>query len=134
MSNQIRNKLRTCSLLLNRSHHELNNQQLVNTDPDVLVGSGIGHLCAAAIACATSIVDLPNVAVEAVRLAFRIGSVVETYSVQDQHQNNRSDSWSLIVSSTLQKAQEELQTVQDTAVSCPRSRDSKDTNLNRPYL
>jgi hypothetical protein len=119
---------------LNRSHHELKNQQLANTDSDVLVGSGIGHLCAAAIACATSIVDLPNVAVEAVRLAFRIGSVVETYSVQDQHPNNRSDSWSWVVSGTLQKAQEELQTVQDTAVSCPRCQDSKDTKLNRPYL
>jgi hypothetical protein len=119
---------------LNRSHHELNSQQLANTDPDVLVGSGIGHLCAAAIACATSIVDLHDVAVEAVRLAFRIGSVVETYSVQDQHPNNRSDSWSWVVSSTLQNAQEELQTVQDTAVSCSKCQDSKDAKLNRPYL
>jgi hypothetical protein len=93
----------------------------------VLFGSGIGHLCAAAIACATNIVNLPNVAVEAVRLAFRIGSVVETYSVQGQRSTNASDSWRFNVCGSFQKIQEELQTVQDSAVSFPAIHDSGET-------
>ncbi|KAL6154158.1 Type I Iterative PKS [Exserohilum turcicum] len=96
-------------------HNERNDQLRLDANSDLLVGTGIGQLCAAAVACTATVVKLPDLAAEAVRLAFRIGSVVETYSVQNQRSAHSNESWSISVPVPFEKLQEELQTVQDDA-------------------
>jgi hypothetical protein len=88
----------------------------LGTDDYLLVGTGLGQLCAAAIACTGTIVDLTDIAVEAVRLAFRIGSAVERFSVQNERSEHPDDSWSIVVPFTFQQIQDEIQSVQDSAV------------------
>lgn len=100
------------------SHHEQDSHSLDTTD-DLLVGTGLGQLAAAAVACAANLIDLPDIAVEAVRLAFRTGAVVESFSIPARRAGELDGSWSLIVPGTLEEVQAELQNVQDSAVGYP---------------
>ncbi|KAF1976212.1 putative polyketide synthase [Bimuria novae-zelandiae CBS 107.79] len=95
-------------------HHEQNNRSLDTTD-DLLVGTGLGQLAAAAVACAANIIDLPDIAVESVRLAFRAGAVVENFSIPARHAGESDASWSLVVPGTFEEIQAELQSLQDAA-------------------
>ncbi|KAF2132453.1 putative polyketide synthase [Dothidotthia symphoricarpi CBS 119687] len=96
-------------------HNEKKNQYSLDTNDGLLVGAGLGQLCAAAIACAATIVDLPDVAVEAVRLAFRTGSVVETFSIQGKRSEESGGAWSIVVPIASQNIQDELRNIQDDA-------------------
>lgn len=98
------------------SHHEQDEEHSLGSNDYLLVGTGLGQLCAAAVACASSVVDLPDIAVEAVRLAFRTGSVVETFSVQNQRPGDQDNSWSIIVPIAFSEIQAELHKIQDSAV------------------
>jgi hypothetical protein len=82
-----------------------------------LVGTGLGQLAAAAVACAANIIDLPDIAVEAVRLAFRTGAVVENFSVPARRAGESDASWSLVVPGTPEEIETELQSLQEAAVS-----------------
>lgn len=98
------------------SHHEQANRSLDTTD-DLLVGTGLGQLAAAAVACAANIIDLPDIAVESVRLAFRTGAVVENFSIPARRAGESDASWSLVVPGTAEEIQAELQSLQESAVS-----------------
>ncbi|KAF2742534.1 polyketide synthase [Sporormia fimetaria CBS 119925] len=95
-------------------HHEQAGQTSLDATEGLLVGIGLGQLSASAVACASTLVDLPDIAVEAVRIAFRTGSVVETFSVRNRR-TSQEDDWSIIVPATPQAVQEELRTLQDGA-------------------
>lgn len=100
----------------NHRHHEQDNRSLDTTD-DLLVGTGLGQLAAAAVACAANIIDLPDIAVESVRLAFRTGAVVENFSIPARQAGESDASWSLVVPGNYEDIRAELQTLQDAAVS-----------------
>ncbi|KAJ4291933.1 hypothetical protein N0V90_009831 [Kalmusia sp. IMI 367209] len=95
-------------------HHEQDSHSLDTTD-DLLVGTGLGQFAAAAVACAANIIDLPDIAVESVRLAFRTGAVVESFSIPTRRAGEADASWSLVVLGTFEEIQAELQTLQDSA-------------------
>ena len=65
----------------------------------------------------SNIVELPDIAVESVRLAFRTGAVVENYSIPVRRAGESDASWSLIVPGSVDEIQAELQSLQDAAVS-----------------
>lgn len=100
----------------NYSHHEQKNRSIDTTD-DLLVGTGLGQLAAAAVACAANIIDLPDIAVESVRLAFRVGAVVENFSIPTRRAGESDASWSLVVPGAFEEIQSELQSLQEAAVS-----------------
>ncbi|KAL1594334.1 Type I Iterative PKS [Paraconiothyrium brasiliense] len=95
-------------------HHEQDNRSLDTTD-DLLVGTGLGQLAAAAVACAANIIDLPDIAVESVRLAFRTGAVVENFSIPARRAGESDASWSLVVPGSAEQIQTEVQSLQEAA-------------------
>lgn len=97
------------------SYHERNRTE-IKTDDSLIIGVGLGQLCAAAVSCATTIIDLPDTAVDAVRLAFRTGAAVENLSVRNEGNEVRNGCWSLAVPIAYRDLKEELTTVQDLAV------------------
>ena len=62
-----------------------------------IVGSCTGLLAAAVISSSRSLVDLLPVAVEVVRIAFRIGSLVNEGRDQIEHASSQSSSWSVVL-------------------------------------
>lgn len=68
------------------------------------------------MACSSSLVDLVDIAVYAVRLAFRTGAIVRAISQQLDAQETPDGSWSMVVFGATDDIQTELQTVQDHLV------------------
>lgn len=73
------------------------------------VGLGTGLFAAAAVACAPSPETLVPIAVQAVLLAFRIGSYVESFAEPLRHAGEISESWAMLASDvTEQQARSSL--------------------------
>ena len=81
-----------------------------------IVGLGIGQLSASAVVCAGSLTELVDIAVKAVRLAFRVGSVVGRISQFEGRLDEASESWSMIVSGAASDIEQELKNIQDQLV------------------
>ena len=62
-----------------------------------IVGSCTGLLAAAVVSSSRSLVDLLPLAVEVVRIAFRIGSLVNEVRDQIEEPSSRSASWSVVL-------------------------------------
>lgn len=62
-----------------------------------IVGSCTGLLAAAVVSSSRSFVDLLPVAVEVVRIAFRLGSLVNEVRDQIEQSSNQSTSWSVVL-------------------------------------
>lgn len=61
------------------------------------VGSCTGLLAAAAVGSCCSLADLLDVAVDTVRIAFRLGAVVAETATEIERDTSPSSSWSVIV-------------------------------------
>lgn len=94
------------------SHYEQLPNEYPRAEDDLIVGFGIGQLSAAAVACSNSVVDLVDLAVEAVRLAFRVGIMVGSVSLPSQQCEEANLSWSIVVPGAAEEIEAELQALQ----------------------
>ncbi|KAG6358778.1 hypothetical protein INS49_012297 [Diaporthe citri] len=85
-----------------------------NADSSI-TGLGLGLFSAAAVSMAPTLADLPIAGAEAVRVAFRLGVMVDEVSRNLQHRsegNTRGDSWAYVVLDTVvEEVQRELDAV-----------------------
>ncbi|KAE8152732.1 hypothetical protein BDV25DRAFT_127719 [Aspergillus avenaceus] len=82
------------------------------TNDDVLLGHGPGLLSAAAVACSSTMMEFVDIAVEAVRLAFRAGAVMTKASGSlEQPENNHSSGFA--IQGSLEDVSRELDAIQD---------------------
>ena len=87
-----------------------------------LAGLGIGLLATAAISLSTTLADLPKAAAEVVRLAFRLGVLVDEVSQNLQPRDTQSpglpDSWAYVVANVkASDVQKELDAIHVRTVS-----------------
>lgn len=96
---------------------KLADQYPTPSEDSLIVGLGLGQLAATAVVCSNTVLDLIPLAVQAVRLAFRVGATVETVSRQSHDDNETEESWSMIVQGDVGEIESDLQHVQDEIVS-----------------
>ncbi|KAK7530819.1 polyketide synthase module [Phyllosticta citribraziliensis] len=70
------------------------------------LGSCIGGLAAAAISCSKSVSDLSSTAIEAIKIAFRLGLAVMEMKSRLTPDLEKTSSWSMVVGTTEEKASE----------------------------
>lgn len=90
------------------SHFEHYPDDYPKAENDLVVGFGLGQLASAAVACSITVVDLIDPAVEAVRLAFRVGGVVQQSCLPFRDSSEADASWSVIVPGTAEEIEKEL--------------------------
>lgn len=81
---------------------------------------GIGLLASAAIAMSQSISDIPLAGAEVVRIAFRLGVVVDEVSqnLEPREEGTSPDTWAIVVTGVNEEGvQKELDTIQSKTVS-----------------
>ena len=84
-----------------------------------VVGSCTGLLTAAAVGSCVSLVDLLDIAVEIVIIAFRIGALVASTGTDIERSLTKSPSWSAAVSGlTAERAKEILDAFHESEVRC----------------
>ncbi|KAF2429556.1 ketoacyl-synt-domain-containing protein [Tothia fuscella] len=98
-------QLESCFLTIAQLAHFIgyyceNPTELPNSQNCRLIGLCTGLLAASAVACARSVSDLLPLAVEAVRIAFRTGTVVGNAKLALEANGNAKESWSTIVTNT----------------------------------
>ncbi|MCJ1252097.1 hypothetical protein MMC30_009335 [Trapelia coarctata] len=120
-----------CQLAYFIGHYEQCPSEVPKPEDDLIVGFGIGQLSAAAVACSNSIVDLTDLATEAVRLAFRVGAMVGRVSISSLQSNETNASWSVVVPGTAEVVGAALQTSQAQTVSAQFIRSALSLKLTR---
>lgn len=83
---------------------------------------GIGLLAASAIAISQSMSDIPFSGAEAVRVAFRLGVLVDEVSqnLEPREEGSSPDTWAIVVTGVTESGvQKELDTIQSKVVSPP---------------
>lgn len=93
--------------LISTRYYCENPTQLPNPSDTRVIGLCTGLLAASAVACAKSLSDLLPLAIEAVRLSFRTGTVVGNTKDVLEPASMSQDSWSTIVANTNEMAAEE---------------------------
>ena len=81
---------------------------------------GIGLLATAAVSMSQSISDIPLAGAEVVRIAFRLGVVVDEVSqnLEPREEGTSPDTWAIVVTGvTAEGVQKELDTIQTKTVS-----------------
>lgn len=77
------------------------------------LASASGQLSAAVVSYSKTIADLYGPAVEAVHLAFRVVAVMERFSPGSRQEDFVEGFWNMIVASSVEEIESELQTFQD---------------------
>ncbi|KAL8708708.1 MAG: hypothetical protein Q9220_006433 [cf. Caloplaca sp. 1 TL-2023] len=88
-----------------------------------LTGMGIGLLAASAISISQSISDIPLAGAQAVRIAFRLGVLVDEVSqnLEPREEGTSPDTWAIVITGVTESSvQGELDSIQ-SAVSTPES-------------
>ena len=96
-----------------------------------LLGVGVGLLAAAAVSAASSLPDLVELTLRAIRVAFRLGLYVNQVSSQFEPEGNAlaRDSWSFAISDmTVEEIQHEIDRYNAETVSSP------DTNSPNKHI
>lgn len=85
-------------------------------DDNLIVGIGLGQLSASAVSCSRTLADLVDPAIEAVRLAFRIGALVGANSPYPPALSSAGERWSMKVAGAAEDIKSELQAIQNQQV------------------
>jgi len=94
------------------SHYEQCPNEYPKSEDDLIAGFGLGQLSAAAVSCSNSIVDLTDLAAEAVHLAFLVGVMVGRASISSLQSNETNKSWSIVVPGTAEDVEAAVRTTQ----------------------
>ncbi|KAL8989971.1 MAG: hypothetical protein Q9177_001265 [Variospora cf. flavescens] len=84
-----------------------------------LTGMGIGLLASSAIAMSQSMSDIPLAGAEAVRIAFRLGVLVDEVSqnLEPREEGSSPDTWAIVVTGVTESGvQQELDTIQSRTI------------------
>lgn len=104
-----------------RSHEAVRQDYDLHINGTILSGLSIGLLSAATVAASTSISDLANVGIEAVRVGFRMGIHVNevSRSLESREPDSSPESWAYVVTGVTEDVvQQELNRFNKETVSC----------------
>ncbi|KAI4215145.1 MAG: hypothetical protein LQ351_002460 [Letrouitia transgressa] len=96
-------------------YEESTDEYIFDASNACLTGMGIGLLASAAIAMSQSISDIPLAGAEVVRIAFRLGVVVDEVSqnLEPREEGTSPDTWAIVVTGVNEEGvQKELDTIQ----------------------
>lgn len=85
-------------LNFNSSYEKRPHERYPRSSRDLIIGLCLGQLSAAAVTCTTSLHELVPVAVEAVRLAFRVGNITHKAALEIDGWEACNKSWSTVIS------------------------------------
>lgn len=103
-------------------YEESNEEYIFDASNSCLTGVGIGLLASSAIAMSQSMSDIPVAGAEAVRIAFRLGVLVDEVSqnLEPREEGSSPDTWAIVVTGVTEPGvQKELDTIQSKVVSPP---------------
>lgn len=101
-------------------YEESNEEYIFDASNSCLTGMGIGLLASSAIAMSQSMSDIPLAGAEAVRIAFRLGVLVDEVSqnLEPREEGSSPDTWAIVVTGVTESGvQKELDTIQTKIVS-----------------
>ncbi|KAL8743164.1 MAG: hypothetical protein Q9190_004459 [Brigantiaea leucoxantha] len=104
-------------------YEESTDEYVFDASNACLTGMGIGLLATAAVSMSQSISDIPLAGAEVVRIAFRLGVVVDEVSqnLEPREEGTSPDTWAIVVTGvTAEGVQKELDTIQ-TKTKTPES-------------
>lgn len=103
-----------------RFYEESTEEYIFDGSNACLTGMGIGLLASSAIAMSQSMSDIPLAGAEAVRVAFRLGVLVDEVSqnLEPREEGSSPDTWAIVVTGVNEAGvQKELDTIQSKTVS-----------------
>ena len=101
-------------------YEESNEEYIFDASNSCLTGMGIGLLASSAIAMSQSMSDIPLAGAEAVRIAFRLGVLVDEVSqnLEPREEGSSPDTWAIVVTGVTESGvQKELDAIQTKIVS-----------------
>lgn len=103
-----------------RFYEESTDEYIFDASNACLTGMGIGLLASSAIAMSQSMSDIPLAGAEAVRIAFRLGVLVDEVSqnLEPREEGISPDTWAIVVTGVTESGvQKELDNIQSKVVS-----------------